>query len=197
MRALRFRCLRCASVLEASAAQSGREARCPSCDAVFTVPAIDPQTGLAINHADPGDDGELPAPVHAYAAAGHAAPRLVRLPDDTLVIECPNCLRQADIRADGCPGCGRPFTLEGASQVARTSLGEQGHEALVVAILALPLSFCGGFGIVPGLLAVGLGLRRLFRARAGDGSTSQVVAVVLGLAACMISILLLSGMLRF
>ncbi len=105
----RFRCLRCGSVLEARIAQVGERARCPSCDAVFVVPQVDPRTGLALGGADPGHDGQYPAPVHAYAAAGHAAPRIVRLPDDSLVIECPNCLHRTDIKANNCPACGRPF----------------------------------------------------------------------------------------
>jgi len=150
---------------------------------------MDPKTGLAVGHADPGEDGELPAPVHAYAAAGRAAPRIVRLPDDSLVIECPNCRRQTDISANGCPDCGRPFTLEGASQVALAVSSEQGHEAVIVSIIALALSFCGGVGIVPAVIAVILGYRRLSRARAADRSTGPIAAIVLGLVACIISIL--------
>ena len=83
-----FRCLRCRSVLEARSSQSGQQARCPTCDASFAVPIIDAQTGLAASDADPGDDGELPTPMHAYAAAGDKAPRIIRKGDDTLAIGC-------------------------------------------------------------------------------------------------------------
>jgi DNA-directed RNA polymerase subunit M/transcription elongation factor TFIIS len=117
-RAYCFRCLRCGSMLEAHAGQAGQAGRCPTCDAGFTIPEFDPRTGAAKGHADPGDDGENPTPMHAYAAAGQHAPKLVRRPDDTLVIECPRCERQSPVSSNNCPGCGLPFTLEGATQSA-------------------------------------------------------------------------------
>lgn len=188
-RTFRFRCRRCASVLEALVGQSGQQGRCPSCDALFTIPQIDPRTGLAESDADPGDDGQYPAPVHAYAAAGHAAPRVVRLPDDSLVIECPNCGHQTAITADNCPRCGRPFTLEGMSQAVVTAEGKGVNLPILLGLIAIPLGFCGGLGIVPGVIAVGLGLRNLGLAARTAPVAGQVMGIVFGLVGCLISVL--------
>jgi hypothetical protein len=183
----RFRCLRCASVLEARASQSGREGRCPSCDAMFTIPQVDPETGLAAGNADPGEDGELPAPVHAYAAAGHAAPRIIRMPDDNLVIECPSCQRQSPITANGCPQCGRPFTLEGALQRVDVSQSAAGTQALSLAVVAILLSFFGGIGMVPGIAALVVALRDLAGGREKASRRNSVIGFVLALVGCVIS----------
>ena len=182
----RFRCLRCASVLEAPVAQAGGQARCPSCDAVFVVPQVDPMTGLALGGADPGDDGQYPAPVHAYAAAGHAAPQIVRLPDDSLVIECPNCRQQTDIKANNCPACGRPFTLEGSatSPDARSSA----TNVLVLGMISLPLLLLCGVGAIVGLIAVISGLQTI-RQQPGDRRNREAIAgIILGALSCLIGL---------
>lgn len=78
------------------------------------MPMVDSVTGRAVSDADPGDDGELPTPVHAYAAAGDMAPIIVRKGDDSLFIRCRLCDHENPVDADCCDRCGRPFTLEGA-----------------------------------------------------------------------------------
>ena len=50
--------------------------------AEFTIPKVNVRTGLALTDADPGDDGQDPTPVHAYAAAGGNAPRIERTATD-------------------------------------------------------------------------------------------------------------------
>lgn len=185
-RTFRFRCLRCASVLEARIAQTGEQARCPSCDAVFVIPPADPKTGLALGGADPGDDGQYPAPVHAYAAAGHAAPRIVRLADDSLVIECPNCRQRTDIKADNCPACGRPFTLEGSA--ASPDLKSNAATVFVLGIISVPLLPLCGIGAVIGLVAVMSGLSTL-RDRLGDRERREaMVGILLGTLSCLIGL---------
>jgi hypothetical protein len=189
-RVFRFRCLRCMSVLEAFSSQCGREARCPTCDAVFRVPEIDPASGLAIGNADPGEDGENPTPMHAYAAAGHKAPHIRRKDDDSLVIECPRCNRQSPITSDNCPECGLPFTLEGASARVTTRETRPGHLPLFLGIAALPLGFCGGVGIVPGVIAIILGCRVFFEDKTGQERNRAAAGVVLGLLTCVISVMI-------
>jgi RNA polymerase subunit RPABC4/transcription elongation factor Spt4 len=186
-------------VLEAAIAQAGKEARCPSCDAVFVVPQVDPRTGLPVDHADPGDDGQYPAPVHAYAAAGHAAPHIIRLPDDSLAIECPSCHRQTDIRADNCPACGRPFTLEGSPQVVITASQSSIQDPLSLAVIGLLLSFCGGIGIIPAVIAVVRSVQMLTGRRRVLPGVNLIMSLIVGLAACVLSIgmfLAISGGLR-
>lgn len=148
-----FQCLRCGSVLEARSGQSGHEGKCPTCGALFTIPEVDPRTGLARHNADPGNDGENPTPVHAYAAAGAMAPRIIRQQDDSLIIECPRCEARSPITANNCPICGLPFTMEGISATAVVPGSNKASTALLIACAGLPLSFCG-IGILPAAVAV-------------------------------------------
>ncbi len=179
-----FRCLRCSSILEASASQCGSTARCPSCDALFTVPPVDPDTGGAARDADPGEDGELPAPVHAYAAAGANAPRIIRHDDDRLEIECPRCSNRSPVIADNCVRCGLPFTMEGATGRA-SSDSSSGTVALALGIIALVCGFCPIVGIIPGIAAIILGARGLNR----PGYRRHAIAgLCLGIAGCIISL---------
>jgi len=193
-RVFHFRCLRCGSVLEGRSRQCGRRGKCPTCGAVFTVPEIDPRTGLAMSHADPGDDGENPTPLHAYAAAGAKAPRIVRKEDDSLAIECPRCNRQSAISASNCQSCGLPFTLEGASRAVTTAVHSvEGTAALVVGLVSLPL-VCVGVGWLPGLVAIALGLHA--RLKSGyDKDGPAIAGIVLGALACLVSVLTLLGLL--
>ena len=169
----------------------GQPGQCPTCNATFTVPQMDPRTGLTISHADPGDDGENPTPVHAYAAAGEKAPRIIRLEDDSAVIECPRCERQSPIRSDSCLSCGLPFTMEGMNPSVCTRAGSKASTAVIFALIALPLSFYGGIGIVPGAIACLLG----FRSQTGEGTSDRVqaiLAILLGGFACVLSATLLT-----
>lgn len=163
--AYQFQCLRCGSVLEARASQAGHTARCPSCDATFVVPAYDERTGLACSDAYPGHDGKLPAPVHAYAAAGEKAPRIVRLPDDSLVIECPRCGQQSPPAADNCRKCGLPFTIEGMRTHPSAPFGQNAGGALTMTlgIASVLLAFCGGIGLLPATLGLIIGVTQILR----------------------------------
>ena len=68
-----FSCARCASILEARGDHCGTKGRCPTCGAIFTIPEVDPRTGLPAKSAHVADDGQLPTPMHAYATAGAKA----------------------------------------------------------------------------------------------------------------------------
>jgi hypothetical protein len=193
-RPFQFRCLRCGSALEARSNMCGRPGQCPTCNAEFIVPEMDLQTGLAISHANPGDDGENPTPVHAYAAAGAKAPRIVRLEDDTPVIECPRCDRQCPIRSDNCPACGLPFTMEGMSPGVVTRSGGNARLALTLGMIAAPLSLCGGIGIAPGIIAVALGIFSLANQDHSD-RFQALLGMVLGGLACIIAAVVWAEML--
>lgn len=155
-----FQCLRCQSILEGHPAQSGQRGKCPTCGAVFTIPQVDPRTGRALSAADPGDDGQDPTPVHAYAAAGEQAPRIVRLDDGRATIECPRCHHHSRIKANGCEACGHPFTMDGA---------------LRPAVVAAP-----GGGLVA-TLSLGFGLAGLLMAMFGWGALLGAAAIVCGM----------------
>jgi len=185
-RRFHFRCLRCGSVLEGHSSQSDQSGRCPSCDAVFIVPKVDPRTGLAVQHADPGDDGELPAPVHAYAAAGTKAPRLIRCEDDHLEIECPRCQRRSPVSSDNCPGCGLPFTMEAANYSVPTANTEISSLAIVIGAIALLTSMCPGVNLVCGLIAVGFGVVAMARGK-DNARTGALIGLILGLVTLIIT----------
>lgn len=191
-RLFHFQCLRCGSILEAHSHQGGQPGKCPTCAAVFTVPMMDPRTGLAQGNADPGDDGENPTPVHAYAAAGTMAPKLIRHEDESLSIECPRCARQSPITTNNCPGCGLPFTMEGVSATAITAASSQVQTALILAVVGLFFSFCVGIGGILGLVAIILGLSTTGRRHARGGQA--IAAVVIGAIDCIIAVIVLANM---
>ncbi len=173
-----FQCLRCGSVLEARLSQAGQSGKCPTCGAMFRIPLVDPQTGLASNNADPGSDGQDPTPLHAYAAAGTEAPQIIRHEDDRLEIQCRRCGTRSPITVNNCASCGIPFTLEGLEQVARPA-GSDGEGGLcVLAALSIPLSFCGGIGALAavGVLIVVALRRSRGRAFTGVGIASALMS---------------------
>jgi uncharacterized C2H2 Zn-finger protein len=171
-----FSCQRCGSVLEASGDMATRSGRCPTCGAVFTVPDVDPNTGLAAGPATVADDGQLPTPMHAYATAGGKAPTIRRLPNGDSVIICPRCNRNMPVDADLCGSCGLPFTMEGATTAAESV--EYGNApataALTVGVLSL-LTFC--FPIL-GIVAILLGVRAIQKANSlGPQRTGRSMAI--------------------
>jgi hypothetical protein len=191
-RLFHFQCLRCGSILEARSHQSGQPGKCPTCAAVFTVPLMDPRTGLAQGNADPGEDGENPTPVHAYAAAGSMAPKVIRQPDDSLSIVCPRCTRESPITADNCPGCGLPFTMEGVSATATTVGSSKAQTAIILALVGLLFSFCAGIGGILGIIAVFLGISALGERYARTGPA--IAAIALGALDCLIAVIVIANM---
>lgn len=177
-----FTCQRCGSVLEAESGMSGRSGRCPTCAAVFVIPAMDRRTGLPVNPAEVADDGQLPTPMHAYAAAGGRAPKIERLPDGTQRILCPRCNVGSDIDADVCRSCGMPFTMEGAESAGRSVGRPTGlaTASLVCGVIGLP-TFCvpvlGIAGIVCGVLAL---RRKATIAGPGPGRGMAIAGIICG-----------------
>jgi len=152
---------------------------------------MDPKTGLAVQNADPGEDGELPAPVHAYAAAGQHAPRIVRRDDDTPEIECPRCHSRSPITANTCGSCGLPFTVESAQYPIATVGSEAGMGAVTTGIFALLFSMCPAAGFILGITAIIIGLLAFGRSRKGRPKAAKI-GVAMGIVACLISLLMLS-----
>lgn len=178
-RAIRFTftCQRCGSILEARGHLCGKNGRCPTCGAVFTIPDVDSRTGLPIGPAVVASDGQLPTPMHAYANAGEKAPKIFRLENGDQAIECPRCRRRASIDANICDACGMPFTMEGAAAIVEFSSGQANglaSAALTVGVLSL-LAFCApGLGLV----AIGLGVAALRRAeKMGNLATGRGTAI--------------------
>lgn len=159
-----FSCQRCDSILEGNSHLGGQLGRCPTCAAVFHVPHVDPETGLPTGPAEVADDGQLPTPVHAYAAAGDKAPQIRRLPDGESVVVCPRCSSQMPVDANICSACGIPFTIEGASEISgsASNANSLASASLIVGVVSLPLFM---IGVVPGPIAILLGVAGLRRAK--------------------------------
>src|SRR3954452_16442437 len=109
-----FNCGYCSSRLEANEGMAGQHGQCPTCGNDIIIPIldrygrlIDPMTGKIIK--------QDPHPVHAYAAAGERAPRLLRQGAGTQVIQCPRCGSLSGITSNNCKSCGMPFTMEGTT----------------------------------------------------------------------------------
>ena len=95
-----------------------------------------------------------PHPVHAYAAAGDRAPRIIRQPGGSQGIQCPRCSSVSPITSNNCKSCGMPFTMEGTTLEAAGTSNGFCVASLVLGIIGIP-AFCI---IVPSLLAIIFGI---------------------------------------
>ena len=149
-----FNCGYCSSRLEAHEGMSGQEGQCPTCGNSIVIPIldrygrlIDPMTGKIIKPD--------PHPVHAYAAAGERAPRILRSDDNRQHILCPRCQSLSPISANNCKSCGMPFTMEGTTLEASGTSNGFCVASLVLGIIGIP-AFCA-LGI-PSALAIVFGI---------------------------------------
>jgi len=162
-RVFNFPCPRCGSLLQAHTGMIRQSATCPTCGARFVVPAVRGRRGMPepapLLEAPP----DAPTPLHAYAASGEQAPRLIRRADGTMAIECPRCRAFNPVDADECRECATPFTMDTASTLEDVQSEQRSLAALTlgfVALLLFPL-------LVPGLVALGLGFATMLTPRQG------------------------------
>lgn len=153
-----FACPYCSSRLDAHESQGGQKGTCPTCAQEITIPRLD-RFGRTIDPTTHQIIKPDPHPVHAYAAAGAAAPRLRRLADGSHVIVCTRCAANSPITANACRACGMPFTMEGTVARDAAEGSSLGTASLVLGIVSLP-AFCL---IVPGPLAVTFGCIALYQ----------------------------------
>ncbi len=191
VRTFNFLCKRCGSVLEGRSDQAGRPGKCPTCAAVFTIPRVDVRTGLATGPGDPGEDGQDPTPMHAYAAAGARAPQIVEAESGGLMILCPRCDGASPVDSHNCPACGLPFTMEGATHRAASP----GSDGFAVASMVLGIiGVLGGLcivGAVAAILAIIFGAVGLRNIRDSGGSKSgrgmAIAGIVCGVVGLLVS----------
>ena len=169
-----FRCDLCQSRLEAYSSMIGRRGQCPTCGAQFTVPA---PTERARRVGGTEAEAEYNQPVHAFAAAGDKAPRIVTLPTGQKAIQCPRCKTANAVDRNNCRRCAAPFTLEGSEPP--TARGGISTAALVLGIIGLPLSFA----CIPSILAIIFGVLALRGDEDGRrrGQGQAVAGLVLGI----------------
>lgn len=168
-----FACGRCKALLETHTGMCGQPGRCPTCAANFTIPYVDPDSGLPEGEAHVEDDGENPTPMHAYAASGGQAPQIVVGPDKISRIECPRCHGVSPIDADACAACGVPFTIDAAPSARDADVRTKAIAASVLGALALASPLTPLF-LVAGLIGAALGVVAIFTA-------TKTVNLVMGL----------------
>jgi hypothetical protein len=179
-----FNCPYCSSRLEANDAMAAQDGQCPTCGNSITIPIrdrygrlIDPKTRQIIK--------QPPHPVHAYAAAGERAPRIIRSERGVQNIQCPRCRALSPINANMCKGCGMPFTMEGTTQEPATGSNGFSVASLVLGIIGIP-AFCV---VLPSLLAVIFGTVSLLQSRANaerGGRGMAIAGIICGLIGCLI-----------
>lgn len=184
MQRFTFGCPRCHALLESHTGMCGQAGRCPTCNAQFVVPAPSGQPGNPPQARLLQAETQDPTPMHAYAASGHQAPRIVKGPKGEPAIECPRCKKVGPITANNCPGCGTPFTIEGVP----LTVGRPGEglatTALVLGIVSVPLYAA----IVLGPLALAFGLASWLRRASPLPSGKALAGIILGLGATALAL---------
>lgn len=169
---------------------AAQEGNCPTCGNTIVIPIldrygrlIDPLTGKIIK--------QDPHPVHAYAAAGERAPRIVRNREGKHAIQCPRCGAINAITSNNCGPCGMPFTMEGTT----APMGGGASNGLAVSSLVLGiLSLPGSCLIVLGPLAVILGGVAMYQLSQTDEKSGRGIAlagIVLGLIGSFITAMIM------
>lgn len=134
-----FNCPFCSSRLEANEAMAAQDGTCPTCGNSIVIPILD-RFGRLIDPRTQQVLKQDPHPVHAYAAAGERAPRILRRPDGRQVIQCPRCGGHSPVHANNCGSCGMPFTMEGTSIEASGQGNGFAATSLVLGIIGIPAS---------------------------------------------------------
>jgi ribosomal protein L40E/DNA-directed RNA polymerase subunit RPC12/RpoP len=174
-----FHCPYCSSRLEANESQAAQEGGCPTCGNTITIPIldrynrlIDPKTRQIIK--------QDPHPVHAYAAAGDRAPKIVRREKDQQFIICPRCSAQSPISANNCKSCGMPFTMEGTTVESAGSSNGFAVASLVMGIIGIPAA-CAVFPPALAIIFGIIGFNQILRGGEGAGGKGMAIAgIVLG-----------------
>jgi DNA-directed RNA polymerase subunit RPC12/RpoP/TM2 domain-containing membrane protein YozV len=170
-----FPCPYCSSPLEATESIAAQEGTCPTCGSNITIPILDQQNRLI----DPKTRKIIkqdPHPVHAYAAAGERAPRIVRRDDGGQWIQCSRCGSVAPVTANNCKSCGMPFTMEGTTVEAAGGTDGFCVAALVLGIVGL-VGFCT---IIIPLLAIVFAAVGYARTTSEGGSQSGTGLAIAG-----------------
>ncbi|MEM8874310.1 MAG: DUF4190 domain-containing protein [Planctomycetota bacterium] len=177
-----FNCQYCSSRLEANEGMAGSEGHCPTCGNTIIIPIldrygrlIDPMTGKVVKPP--------PHPVHAYAAAGERAPKILRQGDGSQVIKCPRCGANNSIQMNNCKSCGMPFTMEGTTLEAAGANNGFCVASLVLGIIGIP----AGCTIIVPLLAIVFGIVGIAQSGEGGGKGMAIAGIICGGIGCLIA----------
>ena len=183
-----FNCGYCSSRLEGSESIAAQDGQCPTCGNNITIPIldrygrlIDPKSGQIIK--------QDPHPVHAYAAAGDRAPKILRRNDGVQNIQCPRCNSANPITSNNCKNCGMPFTMDGTTVDNAGNSNPMCIASLAISIIGLPANQT----IIIPALAVVLGIIGISQLRSAEtasgGRTYAFIGIGLGSIGTLIGIL--------
>ena len=172
-----FNCGYCSSRLEANEGMSGQEGQCPTCSNSIVIPIldrygrlIDPMSGKIIKPD--------PHPVHAYAAAGERAPRILRSDDGRQTIMCPRCQSLSPITSNNCKSCGMPFTMEGTTLEAAGASNGFCVASLVLGIIGIFAFICFPIPLAAIVLGV-IGFNQVSRSGGEGGGKGMAIAGII------------------
>ncbi len=179
-----FNCAYCSSRLEATESMAAQDGQCPTCGKTITIPILD-RYGRLIDPKTRQIIKQDPHPVHAYAAAGDRAPRILRQPGGSQNIQCPRCQSVSPITANNCKACGMPFTMEGTTLEASGSSNGFCVASLVLGIIGIP-AFCT---VITPILAIVFGIIGYNQAGKADvqsgGKGMAIAGIICGVIGCI------------
>ena len=183
-----FNCGYCSSRLEATESMAAQDGQCPTCGNNITIPILD-RYGRLIDPKTRQIIKQDPHPVHAYAAAGDRAPKILRQTDGGQNIQCPRCSSVSPISANNCKSCGMPFTMEGTTIEAAGASNGFCVASLVLGIIGIP----AGCTIITPLLAVIFGIigyNQVSKSGAqGGGKGMAIAGIICGSIGCIIGVM--------
>jgi DNA-directed RNA polymerase subunit RPC12/RpoP len=182
-----FNCGYCSSRLEATESMAAQEGQCPTCGNQITIPILD-RYGRLIDPKTRQIIKQDPHPVHAYAAAGSRAPKIIRNDEGKQFIVCPRCSANSPITANNCKSCGMPFTMEGTTLEATGTNNGFCVASLVLGIIGLPALVI----VIPSVLAIIFGIVGLRQVGSAESSTRggrgmAIAGIVCGSIGCLIA----------
>lgn len=183
-----FNCPYCSSRLNGNESMAGQDGQCPTCGKTITIPILD-KYGRLIDPKTRQIIKQDPHPVHAYAAAGERAPKIIRLSDGGQHIQCSQCGTYSSISSNNCRQCGMPFTMEGTTAEAAGHSNNFCVASLVLGIVSIP-TFCFGLLAPLAILFGIIGYNQVSKNELGRGKGMALAGIICGLVGGVCTLLL-------
>jgi DNA-directed RNA polymerase subunit RPC12/RpoP len=182
-----FNCPYCSSRLEANESLAGTDGQCPTCGSNITIPILD-RYGRLIDPKTKQIIKPDPHPVHAYAAAGQRAPKIIRMTDGSQHIQCSKCGAYSSVQTNNCRQCGMPFTMEGTTAEAAGASNGFCVASLVLGIIGIP-AYC--IGVLSGLAILFgvIGLNQVNASGEGGGKGMAIAGIICGCIGAVLCVL--------
>jgi hypothetical protein len=158
---------------------AAQEGQCPTCGNNITIPILD-RYGRLIDPITKQIIKQDPHPVHAYAAAGERAPKILRQATGTQNIQCPRCNSVSAITANNCKSCGMPFTMEGTTLEASGTSNGFCVASLVLGIIGMPTG-CTVITPLLGIIFGIVGLNQISKGGEGGGRGMAIAGIICGM----------------